>query len=73
MAHSINTQSGKAMCVVCGETDFTDHKPCPLSMEGEKNKIEAAKSKIEAEKNKIEAAKNKIDADKIRAGMPPVS
>ena len=42
------------MCVLCGETDFTEHNPCPLS--------------IETDRIKIEAEKNRIEAEKIRAG-----
>ena len=38
------------MCVLCGETDFADHQPCPLSVEAAKIRIEADKLEIEADK-----------------------
>ena len=37
------------MCVVCGETDFTDHKPCPLPVEAEMVAIQAEKNRTEAD------------------------
>ena len=58
MAHSIDAASPRPMCALCGETDFADHQPCPLS-------VEAAKIRIEANKVRIEADKLEIEADKV--------
>ena len=59
MANSIDAASPRPMCVLCRETDFADHQPCPLS-------VEAAKIRIEADKVRIEADKLEIEADKVK-------
>ena len=64
--------------MVFTQTVFTDHKPCPLSVEAEKKvAIQTQKMRFEVEKNRIEADKVKkdheIELKRIRAGMSPVS